>query len=62
MELKCSLEERTSKKGDPYEVIVIKLTDTCEKTVFLEPAEKELLKLYSKSNSDMPSLEKEFFE
>lgn len=62
MELKCSLEERTSKKGNTYNVIVIKLTDTYEKLVFLEPAELEILKRCSDSNSDMPSLDKDFFK
>ena len=45
MDLKCTLETRTSKEGKPYEVIVIKLTETYEKLVFLDTAEKELLKL-----------------
>lgn len=58
MELKCSLETRTSKEGKPYEVIVIKLTDTYEKLVFLDNAEKELIKVsngtsISKSPFDM---------
>ena len=45
MDLKCRLETRTSKEGKPYEVIVIKLTDTYEKLVFLDSAEKELIKM-----------------
>lgn len=44
-ELKAMLETRTSKKGNSYDVIVIKLTDNLEKLVFLEQAEIELLKL-----------------
>lgn len=44
-EIKCSLEERTSKKGNTYKVIVIKLTPTYEKLVFLDSAELELLKI-----------------
>lgn len=40
----CSLEERISKKGTTYKVLVIKLTPTYEKLVFLEQAELELLK------------------
>lgn len=44
-DLKCSLEERTSQKGNKYQVIVIKLTDKVEKLVFLDNAELELLKL-----------------
>lgn len=51
MDLKCRLETRTSKEGKPYEVIAIKLTDTYEKLVFLDSAEKELIKL---SNNTTP--------
>lgn len=40
----CKLEERTSKAGNPYRCLVIKLTPTYEKIVFLTPAELELLK------------------
>lgn len=46
-EFKATLETRTSKKGNQYEVLVIKLTDKLEKLVFLEQAELELLKLSS---------------
>lgn len=46
------IEERTSQKsGNKYYCIVIKITDTCEKVVFLDPAELELLKLLNKDNS-----------
>lgn len=51
MDLKCSLTTKLKKDGTPYEVIVIKLTDTYEKLVFLEQAEKELLKLAHKQES-----------
>lgn len=51
MDIKCSLESRTSKKGNQYEVLVLKLSDTCEKLVFLEPAEIELLKLNQKTKN-----------
>jgi len=47
METIAKLEERTSKKGKKYTVLVIKLTDTYEKLVFLDKAEIELLKLNS---------------
>lgn len=40
----ATLETRTSKKGSTYQVVVIKLTDTYEKLVFLDKAELELLK------------------
>lgn len=49
--IKCSLETRTSKKGNDYQVLVIKLTDSYEKHVFLENAELELLKLSNKNES-----------
>ena len=52
MDVKATLETRLSKAGTQYEVIVIKLTDTSEKLVFLSPAERELLKLYTKKNKD----------
>lgn len=45
-DIKCSLETRESKKGTTYQCLVIKLTDTYEKVVFLENSEIELLKLY----------------
>lgn len=53
MDVKATLETKTSKKGTNYQVIVIKLTDTYEKLVFLEPAELELLKV-SKSEKEAP--------
>ena len=58
MDVKATLETRTSKKGKPYQVIVIKLTDTSEKLVFLSNAEIELLKLtYQNTSSfEFPSL------
>lgn len=46
-EFKAILETRTSKKGNTYEVLVIKLTDNLDKLVFLEQAELELLKMNS---------------
>lgn len=55
-EFKATLETRTSKKGTPYEVVVVKITDTIEKLVFLSQAELELLKvnLEKKDNKKMP--------
>lgn len=41
--LKGHLEERTSKTGKPYEVLIIKF-GSYEKVVFLQSAEMELLK------------------
>ena len=49
VKINATLETRTSKKGSDYTVIVIKLTDTCEKIVFLDQAELELLKVSTKS-------------
>lgn len=40
----ATLETRQSRKGFPYTVLVIKLTDTYEKLVFLDKAEIELIK------------------
>ena len=52
MNIPCSLETRHSeKKNTDYQVLVIKLTDSYEKTVFLEPAELALLKVTSKGSS-----------
>lgn len=50
-DLKASLETRTSKKGEEYKVVVIKLTDSLDKLVFLEQAELELLKLTNQKSS-----------
>ena len=57
MDVKATLETRQSKSGTSYEVLVIKLSENSEKLVFLQPAEKELLKLYNKKN-DKPSFMK----
>lgn len=43
--LDCSLETRISKKGNSYQVVVIKLTPTYEKLVFLDNAELELIQI-----------------
>lgn len=40
----CSLEKKISKKGTEYYVLVIQLTDTYKKYVFLDGAELELIK------------------
>ena len=46
IEVKATLETRVSKKsGKPYQCLVIKLTDTYEKVVFLDNAEVELIKM-----------------
>lgn len=54
-EFKATLETRTSKKGNQYEVLVVQLTDKLEKLVFLEQAELEVLKLNAeKKDKEMP--------
>lgn len=59
-ELRATLETKMSKAGKPYQVICIYLTDTYKKQVFLEEAEKELLKQYLRNNDnnnlEMPDL------
>lgn len=46
IEVRATLETRVSKKtGKTYQCLVIKLTDTYEKVVFLDNAEVELIKL-----------------
>lgn len=46
IEVRATLETRVSKKsGKPYQCLVIKLTDTYEKIVFLDNAEVELIKI-----------------
>ena len=49
-ELKSTLVKRTSKKGTEYECVMIQLTPTYEKPVFLESAELELLKMSTSDN------------
>lgn len=46
------LEERQSKKGTTYQVLVIKLSERVEKLVFLTDAELELLKLQKNSSTN----------
>lgn len=43
--IEATLEERISKKGNKYQCVVVKITDSIEKLVFLTNAEVELLKL-----------------
>ena len=51
MKLDARIEERVSKTGNPYKVLLLKLTDTYEKVIFLEPAEIELLKTKDDKNN-----------
>lgn len=55
MKVNASLETRHSEKsGNDYQVIVIKLTPTYEKLVFLDKAEIELLK--AQTPTTMPNI------
>lgn len=55
--VEATLETRVSKKNTEYQVLVIKLTDTYEKLVFLDKAEIELLKTRNNSSAfDFPNL------
>ena len=49
MEFKAKLLEKTSKNGNVYYVLEIKLTDTYSKTVFLDKADLEIIKLTNAS-------------
>lgn len=52
-ELRATLETKISKAGKPYEVVSVYLTDTYKKTVFLEEAEKELLRQSTSIKKDL---------
>ena len=56
MKVNAELVEKVSKSGNPYKVIVIHLTDSYEKLVFLEKAEEELLKFSNNSTPDEKSV------
>lgn len=45
MNVKCQLVEKVSQKGNKYLCLEISLTDNYKKTVFLDNAEIELIKL-----------------
>lgn len=49
--LKCTIEKAVSQKGNEYEYLSLKITDTYSKKVFLEGAEKELLLNNSKTTN-----------
>lgn len=50
MKVNCTLEERTSKEGNKFTCVVIKLSENYEKLVFLDRAEIELLKIFNAKN------------
>ena len=56
IDIKATLETRTSKKGSEYQVLIIKLTDTYEKLVFLDKAEIELLKANKNADFNFPNI------
>lgn len=45
MPIKCTIVERISKNGSPYQCLEIELSDTYKKTVYLDRAELELVRL-----------------
>ncbi len=47
-QLEYRIEKKISKSGNEYTVLIIKLTPTYEKQIFLDNAEIELLKLSNK--------------
>ena len=49
--LKGTIKEGVSQKGNAYEYLELKITDTYSKRVFLEGAEKELLLNNSKTTN-----------
>ena len=49
--LKGTLKDGVSQKGNTYEYLELKITDTYSKRVFLEAAEKELLLNNNKSTN-----------
>ena len=52
MELKATLKEAVSQKGNSYYYVSLMITPNYEKKVFLEQSELELIKLvYSSTNS-----------
>lgn len=53
IELKATLETKISKAGKPYDVVYVYLTDTYKKAVFLEEAEKELIKQSMSRKNDL---------
>ena len=52
VDVKATLETRTSKAGNEYQVLVIKIDEDVEKHVFLEAAEIKLLKMAQKSKEN----------
>lgn len=50
--MKCEIVERIGQKsGKPYIALEVELVPGYKKTIFLEKAEEEMLKLYARSQS-----------
>ncbi len=49
--VKYTIEERVSKEGNKYKVLVLHLTDDYEKLVFLDKAEFALLEISNKNKT-----------
>ena len=45
MQFTGKVEERTSKKGNPYTVLILDITDNYSKVIYLNDAEVELITL-----------------
>ena len=56
-DLKATLVKKTSKKGNDYECVMIELTRTYKKVVFLDEAELELLKFCDKKSTKKNDLD-----
>ena len=57
MDVKATLVTKTSKSGNDYQCIIIKLTDNYEKIVYLDPPELELLRLSSLNDKQLPFID-----
>ena len=52
MDVKATLVDKVSKSGNAYQAVEIHLTDTYVKTVFLDKAELELIKVAKKDDTN----------
>lgn len=55
MDFKGTIEKRTSKAGNEYEVLVLEYKEF-SKDVYLDKAEIQLLRLISKDNKEEPEM------
>ena len=56
-ELKATLVKKTSKKGNDYECVMLELSPTYKKVVFLDDAELELLKFCDNKSTKKSDLD-----